>query len=324
MYSKIKELFERYQSGAASPEERELVDDWFSGFDDQQELKLNNEKKSLLFSRMDKKMAVVLQKRNHYTWLKVAATLIGVISIGLTIYRFSAADKSLNITYQTIRVPNGVKQQLQLPDSSIVYLNSGSSITIPSNFGEKKRFITLTGEAFFEVKHNARKPFTISTSKLQITDIGTSFNVKAYPEEKLVKVAVKTGEVKVEKHNPNGKPEVFARAMVHNQQLTYEEAGNSHKISNIKSESIAAWHNNRLRFDNASFPEIAAQLKRWYNVDIKLNDFEKSKRYTVSFGNEPINNVLTVLAKLSGATYQISDKTILINLTKTKKNELTP
>ena len=321
MHSDIKKLFKKYLSGTASAEESKVVEDWFSSFDDKQQLNLNKHEKAVLFNRMDKKMATVLYKRNHYTWLKIAATLFIVLSAGFAILHLQTNSVNDKVTYQVIRVPNGVKKQFLLPDSSTVYLNSGSSITIASNFGVNKRAVTLTGEAFFMVRHNKYKPFSINTGKLQITDIGTSFDVKAYPEEKQVRVAVATGEVKVEKRTAANKAEVFAASMIRNQQLVYDEVTNTHKLSAVKSESIAAWHVNQLRFDNASFENIALQLERWYNVTVKLDNAQKEKRYTVSFGNEPVNNVLAVLAKLSGATYQINDKTISINL-KPKKHEL--
>jgi len=318
MYSKIKQLFQQYQSGKGSPAEQKIVEDWFAEFDDRQK-PMDEEQKSILFGPMDRKIQAMLYPRKSYVWLKAAATVLLVLGATLAIRHINSASQPL-ITYQVIKVPNGVKREITLPDSSTIYLNSGSSISIPSDFNNKKREIAFTGEAFFIIKHNPNKPFTLRAGKLQIADIGTSFDVKAYPEDKQISVAVETGSVAVEKKTAAGRSTVLAGAIVQNQQLIYNKADDTHTLGKISSANIAAWHNNQLRFDNASFAEIASQLERWYNVSVTLSGAEmQGRRYTISFDNEPINHVLDVLTKLSGATYQINHQNIVIHLKNTKK-----
>jgi transmembrane sensor len=319
MYSKIKQLFQRYQSGKANPAERKIVEDWFAGFDGQQDGPMDEEQQSMLFDPMDRNIQAMLHQRSSYVWLKAAASILVVLSAGLLIRHINSA-KTPQIAYEVIKVPNGIKKEITLPDSSVIYLNSGSSVTIPSDFGDKKREISFTGEAFFIIKHNARKPFTLHAGKLLITDIGTSFNVKAYPEEKQISVAVETGSVAVKKNMAAGKSTMLADAMTQNQQLIYNKVNDTHTLGKIPSANIAAWHNNQLRFDNASFAEMAAQLKRWYNVSVKLNGPEmQGRRYTIGFDNEPVDHVLDVLTKLSGTTYQvINHHTIVIHLKNSK------
>ncbi len=318
MYSKIKQLFHRYQSGKASPAERKIVEDWFEEFDDRQQ-PINEEQQSILFGQMDRKIQAMLYPRKSYAWLKAAAAILLALSATLVIHHINSAS-SPHIAYQVIKVPNGIKKEITLPDSSIIYLNSGSSVSIPSDFGNKKREIAFTGEAFFIIKHNPNKPFTLHVGKLLIADIGTSFDVKAYPEDRQISVAVETGSVAVGKKTAAGKSTVLAGSMTQNQQLIYNKANDTHTLGKIPSANIAAWHNNQLRFDNASFAEIASQLERWYNVSVKINnpDVQSSRRYTISFDNEPVNHVLDVLTKLSGATYQINHQSIVIHLKNAK------
>lgn len=317
MYSTIKQLFQRYQSGKATPKDKKIVEDWFASFDDlQQQPPMDEAEQSTFFGPMDRKIQSILYPRPSYVWIKAAAIILIVISAGLFIQRRNS-PQTQQITYQVIKVPNGAKKEITLPDSSVIYLNSGSSVSIPSDFADKKRELSLTGEAFFIIKHNARKPFTLHAGKLLIADIGTSFEVKAFPEERQISVAVETGSVAVEKNTTGRKPAVLAGVMTKNQQLIYNKANDSHTLSKIPSANIAAWHNNQLRFDNASFAEIALQLERWYNVTVKLtNNGMTERRYTISFENEPVNHVLDVLTRLSGASYQINHQTIVINLKK--------
>lgn len=325
MDSRIKELFERYESNQASAEERKLVEDWFASFDkEQHQAILNETEMGGLFGPIDETIYQMLQDKkpkswlnNH--WLQLAAILL--IATGLFLLQFYNNRKpATQILYTFIKAPKGTKKEFKLPDSTIVYLNSGSSIRIPSNFNIKSRAIALSGEAFFLVKHNAAKPFSIQSGKLLISDLGTSFNVKAYPDDKQIHVAVESGKVKVEKNNPNGRPETFASAMTQNQQLTYNEETNSHILNKVKISNSTAWMENKLRFDNASFDEISHMLERWYNVTVTLeNNSNAYRHYTVSFNNEPITKVLRVLANLSGMSYQINKQSISINLKNCKK-----
>nr|WP_255496148.1 FecR family protein [Mucilaginibacter sp. FT3.2] len=224
------------------------------------------------------------------------------------------------LTYTTVSAPNGVKKQWMLPDGTEVFINSGSSIRIASNFGVKNREVDLTGEAYFQVKHNALKPFSIRTNKLIIADIGTSFNVKAYPADEQIKVAVESGIVSVSKSNANLKVESYAKSITKNQQFTYNKQSQRHALNTIRASDAIAWKQNQLRFDDASFEEIAGQLERWYNVSVKLNhNTGHYRRYTLSFNNEPVGNVLKVLSSLSGINYQISNNSISINLKNCKK-----
>nr|WP_255487017.1 FecR family protein [Mucilaginibacter sp. SP1R1] len=256
------------------------------------------------------------QPRNlfHHGWLYAAAVIL--VSFGIVLFRYyqTADQENATITYSTIAAPKGTKKQLTLPDGTFISLNSGSSIRIASNFGVKTREISLSGEAFFTVKHNAAKPFAIHSGKLLITDLGTEFDVKAYPEDRQIRVAVESGKVKVEKNNTNSKPEMFAEAITHNQQLVYNEQSNRHELSQVQTSNLIAWQQNKLCFDNASIDEIAHTLDRWYNVTVKLESNKACRHYTVSFNNEPLDHVLNVLSQLTGLSYQISNKVVLINL----------
>lgn len=320
MNIRIKELFERYQAGKATAEEKKLVEEWFARFDSRQQEILNENKKAEFFEQMDLNIHSLFPYWLASRWLQVAATLL----IGLGIFLFGTYRRQDNlpkaITYTVISAPKGTKKQLTLPDGSFVHLNSGSAISVPSDFGVKNRRILLSGEAFFDVTHNPSRPFSIKSGRLVIADIGTSFNVKAYPEENQIKVAVESGEVRIEKSQANDKSETIARSLVHNQQLTYDKQSQDHLLSNVQTSDISSWKQNKLRFDNASFDEIASTLQRWYDVKVILkNNRPHLRHYTVSFNNEPVNKVLYVLGRLSGMHYQIDQKNIVINLNNCRK-----
>ncbi len=325
MDSRVKELFERYQSGKASKEEIKLVEDWFASFDSEQQSYLSEKDRSFIFNSMDEEIQHMLPKKEtklwpYKGWMQVAAILLAGTCLFLfkTFKDATNADKPL--TYTRITAPYGVKKQFQLPDGTLVYLNSGSQVLISSDYNVKGRNVKLMGEAYFLVKHNAKKPFAIHTDNLIIADIGTSFNVKAYPEEGQIKVAVESGIVKIEKSNFKLKPDTYVNSLTPNQQFVFDKASLRHTLNHIESNDISAWKQNKLRFESASFQDIAFQLQRWYNVSVSLkNTAGKNRRYTVSFNNEPVNNVLKVLRDLSGISYEISNNNIVINLKNCKK-----
>ncbi|MES2107680.1 MAG: FecR domain-containing protein [Bacteroidota bacterium] len=317
MDSRIKELFERYQAGNASSEERQLVEDWFASFDSRQQQEFNKEQHPDLFVQMDREIAGTIELnagRNrvvYMRWLQVAAVLLAGVG-AVILYKNFRKPKTAPVNYALIAAPKGVKKQFALPDGSIVYLNSGSSLRILPGFGVKNRVIALSGEAFFMVQHDPEKPFMIQSGSLLITDIGTSFDVKAYAEENQIEVSVETGEVNVKEAGP-GKT-IFPKSIIPNQQLIYNKDNRLAILNTTESSEISAWRKNQLRFDNASFGEIANTLERWYGVTVNLNGHTDSRRYTVSFNNEPVSNVLKVLEKLSGMNYQITSSSIQINL----------
>jgi transmembrane sensor len=322
--SRIQELFKRYQLGTATKAERKLVEDWFANFNQQPQHRLSPQQEAELFGPVDGNIEFLLATQNRKRlidnrWLQAAAILLVSLTAGLVFFLLPKRNNHEAVTYSYYKTPNGTRKSFVLLDGSTIVLNSGSAISVPSNFGHQSREIALTGEAFFEIKHNAEKPFTIHSGKLLITDLGTAFNVKAYPEDGKVQVAVESGEVKVEKNNPNGKPVLFAGSVTGSHQFTYDKLSDQYSVNDIQPGDMLGWRQNKLRFDNASFNEIARTLERWYNVKINLKGISTHCRlYTVGFDNEPIDKVLNVLGNLSGANYQIHNKVVTLNLPKCK------
>lgn len=317
MNSRIKYLFERYQSGSARAEERRLVEEWFSKYDAEQNDHLIDDS---AFTIADKHISELIHRRYGYGlsraiyWLSAAAVLL----IALTLFLFKGLynqKQPAAMDYLTLTAPRGLRKTFKLSDSTTIFLNAGSVVRIPFNYNLTMREIWLTGEAYFDVTHNAAKPFRVHTGKLQISDIGTTFNVKSYAEDKETTVSVESGIVKVEKN-----AELLAPSLTANTQLLYDNQTGGHQIGFVSVKNSLAWHRNILRFDNASFNEIARVAGRWYNANIKLSDTaDVYRHYTISFQNESLSQVLKVLADLTGASYRIDQQTITLNLKNCKK-----
>lgn len=321
----IKELFERYEVGTASRDEIKLIEDWFSRFDNAGSA-LSGEQYSAIFKQMDAEMLSKLPEPKTRRlvignrWLQAAAVIL-FAGIAALLYSVFSRTPAAQLTYTTVSTKYGEKRMCRLADGTEVYLNAGSVLRVPSTYGNHNRQIELSGEGYFIVKHDAAKPFFINTGKIVVTDIGTSFDVKSYTDDRRIKVTVETGIVRIDKQqNEAGKPQTFAKALTRDEQFVYYKQTGQYTLGHLQAGSATAWHNNRLVFENASFNEIAHTLQRWYNVSVTLQNSEQNNRhYTVSFNNEPVNEVLEVLKQLSGMNYQINHNNITINLKNVSK-----
>jgi transmembrane sensor len=316
---KIKSLFKRYQEGTATQEERVLVETWFESHYGQRGRMLSRNEEAEVFEDLDARVAAMLAdvpvevRRPNYRWLQMAAMFLALLGSGLFIGNKFSKKAVLPETFTEIRSLNGVKKEITLKDGTTVFLNSGSSVFVSSRFGERTREVKLNGEAFFNVHHNAAKPFIIHSGKLQTTVLGTSFDIKAYPEDEHVKVSVSTGRVKVEGSSAAAKPALYAKALTHNQALVYDKVKDSHLVTTVNVDSISAWRSNHLNFDNASYEEIARMLGRWYDLDVTLSiNRHDSRRYTLSFYNERPDKVLNVLSALTGMSYTMNGRKVII------------
>jgi transmembrane sensor len=318
----IKLLFERYQAGTATPQERQLVESWFASHDENPDLQ--PEVDPAVFADLDSRINTMLQltapqRKPAYNWIQIAAALLFTTAAALFLnHKYSKKPQPAE-TFTEIKAIKGVKKEITLQDGTSVYLNSGSSVFVSSRFGEKNRTVKLSGEAFFQVHHDRTKPFIIHTGKLATTVLGTSFDINAYPEDELVKVTVSTGKVKVEGTSNSGKKNLYTDQLVHNQALVYNKLKDSHSIRPSNSDSISSWRSNHLIFENATNQQIARSLSRWYGVEVELSPMGiDGKRYTLSFNNEKADKVMGVLSALTGMTYTMEGKKVMINPTKHK------
>jgi transmembrane sensor len=235
-------------------------------------------------------------------------------TVGVVLYNIHYPSASPKFTYNEIRIPLGTKEQLTLPDQSTVFLNSGSILRIPNDFASGKRKVILIGEGYFQIKRDTLHPFTIYSGQLQTTVLGTSFNIKVYPGDKNIQVAVTSGRVKIDELAKADLTRSLTKGITRNQILLYSKDKGLAAITHGNAELTSSWKSNLLYFDNASISEIAHTLVRWYNVKVKVvgSNCDPHKRYTLHFNNEPLNKVLNGLSLLTNASCSVKNKEVLI------------
>ncbi|HEY1165153.1 MAG TPA: FecR domain-containing protein [Chitinophaga sp.] len=207
---------------------------------------------------------------------------------GQLVYNKTASPAPAAVSYNLLRTPKGGQYQLVLPDGTKVWLNAASSLRFPTQFTESTRSVDLTGEAYFEVAKNAAQPFHVKVEGMDITVLGTSFNIMAYTDESAIKTTLLEGAVKVAK----GKEERLLKPG----QQSQLEAGNSIKVINDADIELAlAWKNGFTSFRSADIRTIMRQVMRWYNIEV---EYEGEAPQRVFTGDIPRNARLSELLQL--------------------------
>jgi transmembrane sensor len=186
----------------------------------------------------------------------------GVDIIKITDGKIAYQGVTTELVYNTLTNPRGSKTiDMTLADGSRMWLNAGSSVTYPIAFIDNKRQVSITGEAYFEVAHNAAKPFIVTKDGMNIEVLGTHFNVNAYDEEADTKVTLMEGSVKVY----NEKSTLLIKP---GEQADVNKNGTLFLNKKIDMDGIMAWKNGRFIFNNADIESVMRQVSNWYDVEV--------------------------------------------------------
>lgn len=173
------------------------------------------------------------------------------------------------LTYNTLTNPRGSQViNMALSDGSRVWLNAGSSMTYPVAFESNQRKVSVTGEAYFEVAHDAARPFYVTKGNIEIKVLGTHFNVNAFDHEKDMKVTLLAGSVRVS--NPAASVVIKPREQA---SLPWDKAvagpmQSDITVSQANIEQVMAWKKGLFDFDGISLKEAMPQLERWYDISV--------------------------------------------------------
>jgi len=193
------------------------------------------------------------------------------------------------------------KQLVHLPDGSTVLLNDNSTLKYDQNsFDSKTREVTLTGEAFFDIKHNPEKPFIVHTGKVQTRVLGTAFNINAQNSLDNIEVTVARGKVQV------GDVEKVYGVITPNQQIKVNKSNLSFEQNNVSAAIVTEWKSNYLILDDLNMAEAVSLISQKYKVQILIsNEKIKNCRITASFLNEEdLDHVLKVISSVIETEYR--------------------
>jgi transmembrane sensor len=244
---------------------------------------------------------VSVKKRNV---LRYAAAIALLITTGtLTYFSLHKTESWALLRYEYATTEN--RQTIMLPDSSIVMLNANSHLSISKSYRE----VTISGEAFFDVKHDAAHPFIVHTYDYNIRVLGTSFNVRSYPGIKETETDLLSGKIEIVR---TGSEKVTLRPNQKYHKMGIIAALHVDTVTHHVKE--ISWTRRKMEFNDETFVQIAKQLESWYGMKIVFAGEEvKRYRYTASFDDETIFKSLRYLQQSYPFTYKIEQDSIIIS-----------
>lgn len=218
------------------------------------------------------------------------------------------------LVYNTLKIPNGKRFELELSDGTVVHLNSGTTLKYPVKFiaGENRQ-VFLDGEAFFDVAKDKKHPFIVNADKLNVRVLGTHFNVSSYPEDDLTDVVLVEGSVGM--YNTNEEFNADKNTILKpGYKGSFNKNNHSIKTKEVNTDMYTSWINGGLVFRDMSFNIICKKLERRYDVSIVIkNQKLANEKFNASFGDKPIEKVLSYFDDLYGIDYTRKNNVITIN-----------
>ncbi|OKS85386.1 FecR family protein [Mucilaginibacter polytrichastri] len=309
---KLKKLLDKFNAGKCSEEELALLQTLMNDLEQDRQIlpSVKGLKQSLWQQIESQTINQPPVRKLNTTWIKVAAVLLITLFAGIFGARLFTVPKMVNaIAYQVITAPKGCMKKVLLPDNTLLQLNAGSSILCPVKFSETKREVTLlSGEAFFNVKHDVTKPFLVHAGSVTTQVLGTSFNIKFYKELPNIQVFVNSGKVEVHDHKHT------LGMYTPQQQLTYNRQTQKFSKQTITGDHALSWMHDDLILDDVEFKEVAVYLQNRYNVSFNCTGKKhKQPHYSVRFSNKlTINQVLEILQLIDGRKYRLNGDTVNI------------
>lgn len=240
-------------------------------------------------------------------WFLEVGKIAAVIAVTLVISFISRSysEKQETSAMQQISVPAGQRISIRLSDGTDIWLNSRSTLCYPAGFPGDTRKVILSGEAYFEVAHNIRKPFIVETTKGTVKATGTRFNVEAYPDDSIFKASLMDGAIQVTQGNK--------RFALRPGQMAYRKNGRL-QVAVITDYNVYKWREGLICFKDTPFADIMKKFEKCYGVRIVIeNRYISGNRYTGKFRqSDGIMYALKVLQKDVPFRFGRNDKDSII------------
>lgn len=256
---------------------------------------------------------LIPKKKKNHSWLwYAAAVFIGVVIASAFRKNFPAPEQIReSVIVQNIVYNQSGVQPILLPDSSEIWIHGKSKVTYPEKFTKDKRLVELEGKAYFDIQKDTLKPFVVRIGKVEIEVTGTEFFVETALNESSL-VTLITGSVNLNYDNQAG--EKTSLALKPGQQASIDEINSQVNIFPIDTSYYIAWKDGTYRFNDESLERIAATLGKKFDLDIRITESLKKKRFTGRvIPDNKIEDVLITLSKSYPLKYKITGKRVIIS-----------
>ena len=327
----IDQILAKWLTKTASNEELQILKKWAGESEENLELMETFQKvwrdqtAEPIYVNVDEKINEIWEKgmlarpKSARSWTRIfkyAAVALIVLCSSFWVFYSSERDKSKPKETVTLAPSDivrenkaGQKTKIFLPDGSIAFLNSSSSIKYSSGFIGDERRIYLEGEAFFEVAKDSLKPFVVVSGNIETVALGTAFNVNAFNDAKEIRVSLIEGLVRV------NQMEIGGETVTLNPGRELLVVPDTHTFLELPFEldDVIGWKAGKLVFRQAPIEEVSRKLERWYGVEIQINGKVPTKwKVTTVYENQTLKNVLTDLQYSKKFAYEIKDSKVTI------------
>lgn len=220
-------------------------------------------------------------------------------------YLDGKAVSASNMRFATLTTPRKGQYKAELSDGTTVWLNAESKLKYPTKFTGTERLVELEGEGYFEVTHNASRPFIVQSKGQRVKVLGTKFNINSYTNEEYTRTTLISGSVELR----NLQNELLVR-------LKPGEQGRlvlrGIDVKKVDAESFIGWTENEFQFKGAQLAEVLRQLERWYDIDVDYKNVPNTKVYATISRDKKLTSVLYALGEITDLNFKMSGRRIEI------------
>jgi transmembrane sensor len=255
-----------------------------------------------------KTKSLTIVKKSKMRILIAAACIAGLVTVGSLCLLITVKHTLTTVASAStiISTREGEKAHIYLPDSTEIVLNSGSTIQYDADYNKKGRIVQFSGEAFFNVHTNREKPFVVKLEQMSVSATGTRFNVFSFRNEDRVETTLEEGAIQI------SIPGVDPINIKSGEQVVYFMKSKKVRVSEVATDTYTSWKENKLRLNDTPFEEALRRIGRKYNVRFEITNPELLHlKYTATFIDESVEEVMQMLQTVSPITYKIHNLTTI-------------
>lgn len=309
----MKDIIQRYLEGRANETEmKALLEwlrkkenhlvfhkfrlDWKKSLDRDSYPAESRDSWSRLQEQLARKSFIDLQRTRRLQFIsRVAAIFFFMVSLGLMAYFITNREEKATEVYTRVYAENGQISKVELPDGSLVWLNSGSELKYSNEFATENRHVQLTGEAYFQVAKNAVLPLMVDCGELQVKVTGTQFNVTAFPECGFIDVVLEHGAVQL----LNTEEGSLSYSLKPGEHARFNTNSRKIKVANVNPARFTSWKEGIINIYNQPLEDVVKRLELRYNQKFRIDPEIKDIRYTFTIKNEPLGDILLLMEKIT-------------------------
>jgi len=306
----FEKVVQRYLNGQATDEDLALIEQWFRQTESN-DYRLTEERRKVIAAKLLPRLQAIarpeaaapagrgLLRSLSGRFVRVAAALIIVAMTGGLgwVFRYQLADSIAPVARKTVKAGPYEIKRVQLPDQTMVTLKTGATISYPVVYRGNRRSVNLEGDAFFEVARDRERPFTVHTSSLDITVLGTSFVVTE--QGNLATVSVVTGRVRV------AAEEEQLGELNPGLQMRYNKQSGKASLQAVNVQQVMAWTQHSLSFTEAPLEQALKVIAQKRNVALVLPAGPSGKQFSGDFtNNDSLDDMMTALALATGIHWE--------------------